>query len=58
MNVKGEGMYSDIDLIKGAGMLSYPAEQLFRSNLRDLNTTLYVTFCTLKVPWLLVSQSM
>ena len=47
-----------IGLIKETKMLSYPVEQSFRSDLRDLSTSLYVTFCSLKLSWLLVSQSM
>ena len=58
MNVKGEAMYSAIGLIKETGMLSYPVEQSFRSDLRDLSTPLYVTFCSLKLPWLLIIESM
>ena len=47
MNVKGEAMYSAIGLIKETEMLSYPVEQSFRSDSRDLSTSLYVTFCSL-----------
>ena len=50
-------MYSAIGLIKETGMLSYPVEQSFRSDLRDLSTSLYVTFCSLKLPWLLIIES-
>ena len=57
MNVKGEAMYSAIGLIKETGMLSYPVEQSFRSDLRDLSTSLYVTFCSLKLSWLLIIES-
>ena len=58
MNVKGEAMYSAIGLIKETGMLSYPTEQSFRIDSRDLITSLYVIFCSLKLSWLLVSESM
>ena len=58
MNVKGETMYSAIGLIEETGMLSYPVEQSFRSDLRDLTMSFYVTFCSLKLSWLLVSESM
>ena len=58
MNVKDEAMYSAIGLIKETGVLSYPVEQSFCSNLRDLSTSLYVTFCRLKLPWLLKTKSM
>ena len=58
MNVKGEVMYLAIGLIKETGMLSYPVEKSFRSDLKDLSTSLYVTFCSLKLSWLLVSESM
>ena len=34
MNVKGETMYSVIGLMKETGMLPYPVEQSFRSDLR------------------------
>ena len=34
MNVKGEAMYSAIGLIRQNGMLLYPVEQSFRSDLR------------------------
>ena len=37
MNVKDEAMYSAIGLIKETGVLSYPVEQSFCSNLRDLS---------------------
>ena len=57
MNVKAEAMYSAIGLIKETGMLSYPVEQSFRSDLRDLSTSMYVTSCNLKLSWLLVSES-
>ena len=56
MNVKGEAMYSAAGLIKETGMLSYPVEQSFRSDSRDLITSLYVTFCSLTLSWLLVSN--
>ena len=49
MNVKVEAMYSATGLIKETGMLSYLVEQSFCSNLRDLSTSLYVTFCSLKL---------
>ena len=39
-------------------MLSYPVEQSFRRDLRDSSTSFYVTFCDMKVSWLLVSKSM
>ena len=42
MNVQGETMYSAIGLIKETEMLSYPVEQPFRSDLRDLTMSLYV----------------
>ena len=58
MNVKGEAMYSAIGLIKETGMLSYPVEQSFHSDLRDLRTSRHVTFCSLKLSWILVSESM
>ena len=58
MNVKVEAMYSAIGLIKETGIFSYPVEQSFRSDLRDLIKSLYVTFCSLKQSWLLVSESM
>ena len=58
MNVKGDAMYSTIGLTKETGMLSYPVEQSFRSDLRDLTMSFYVTFCSLKLSWLLVSESM
>ena len=58
MNVEGEAMYSAFGLIKETGMLSYPVEQSFRSDLKDLSTSFYVTFCSLKLSWLLVSESM
>ena len=58
MNVKGEAMYSAIGLIKETGMLSYLVEQSFRSDLRDLSTSFYVTFCSMKLSWLLVTKSM
>ena len=35
-------MYSAIGLIKETGMLSYPVEQSFRSDLRDLTMLLFV----------------
>ena len=57
MNVKGEVIYSVIGLIKETGMLSYRVDQSFRSDLRDLSTSLHVTFCSLNLSWLLVSQS-
>ena len=57
MNVKAEAMYSAIGLIKETGMLSYSVEQSFRSDLRDLSTSMYVTSCSLKLSWLLVSES-
>ena len=57
MNVKGETMYSAIGLIEETWMLSYPVEQSFRSDLRDLTMSFYVTFCSLKLSWLLVSES-
>ena len=53
-----EAMYLAIGLIKETGMLSYPVEQSFRSALRDLSTSFYVTFCSLKLSWLLVNESM
>ena len=56
MNVKGEAMYSATGLIKETGMLSYPVEQSFRSDSRDLSTSLYV--CSSKLSWLLASESM
>ena len=37
MNVKGEAMCSAIVSIKETAMLSYPVEQSFRSDLRDLH---------------------
>ena len=58
MNVKGDAMYLTIGLIKETGMLPYPVEQSFRSDLRDLAMSFYVTFCSLKLSWLLVSESM
>ena len=58
MNVKGEAIYSAIGLIKETRMLSYPVEQAFRSDLRDLSTLLYVALCSLKLSWLLISESM
>ena len=58
MNVKGEAIYSAIGLIKETRMLSYPVEQAFRSDLRDLSTLLHVALCSLKLSWLLVSESM
>ena len=58
MNGKGEAMYSAIGLIKETGILLYPVEQSFRSDSRDLITSLYVTFCSFKLSWLLVSESM
>ena len=58
MNVKGETMYSAIGLIKQTRMLLYPVEQLFRSDLRNLSMSLYVIFCSMKLSWLLVGESM
>ena len=58
MNVKGEAMYSAIGMIKETGILSYPVEQSFHSDLRDLSTSFYVTFCGMKLAWLLVTESM
>ena len=58
MNVKGEAMYSATGMIKETGILSYPIEQSFRSDLRDLSTSFYVTFCGMKLAWLLVTESM
>ena len=58
MNVKGEAMYSAIGMIKETGILSYPVEQSFRSDLRDLSTSFYVTFCGMKLASLLVTESM
>ena len=49
-------MYSATGLIKETGMLSYPVEQSFRSDSRDLSTSLYV--CSSKLSWLLASESM
>ena len=57
MNFKDAAMYSAISLIKETGILSYPVEQSFRSDLKDWSRSLYVTFCSLKQSWLLVSQS-
>ena len=45
MDAKGKVMYLAIGLIIETGMLSYPVEQSFRSDSRDLSTSLYVTFC-------------
>ena len=58
MNVKREAMYSATGLIKESEMLSYPVEQSFCSDSRDLSTSLYVTVYRLKLSWLLVSESM
>ena len=58
MNFKGEAMYPATGLIKEIGMLSYPVEHSLRSDLRDLSMSLYVTFCSLKLSWLLVTESM
>ena len=58
MNVKGDAMYLAIGTIKETGMLSHLVEQSFRSDLRDLSMSLYVTFCSSKLSRLLVSESM
>ena len=57
MNVKGEAMYLAIGLIKETWLLLYPVEQSFRGDLRDLTMSLYITFCCLKLSWLLLSKS-
>ena len=58
MNVKGDAMYLAIGTIKETGMLLYLVEQSFRSDLRDLSMSLYVTFCSSKLSRLLASESM
>ena len=57
MNVKGKVIYSATGLIKETGMLSYPIEQSFRSDLRNLRMSFHVTYFSLKMSWLLVSES-
>ena len=58
MNVKGDAMYLAIGTIKETGMLLYLVEQSFRSDLRDLSMSLYVTFCSSKLSRQLASESM
>ena len=57
-NVNSEVVYSATGLINETWMLSYPVEQSFLSNLRQLSTSSYVAFSSLKLSELFVSESM
>ena len=55
-NVISEAIFLATGLINEIRMLPCPAEQSFGSDLRHLNTLLYVAFHTLKHIGLLVSE--